>query len=42
MEELQQDLSTPREPEVPLSRIECLDSQDDHASNYLIFFIKFI
>lgn len=32
MEQLQQDLSTPKEPEIPLSRIES-QSQDDHASN---------
>jgi len=32
MEQLQQDLSTPKEPEIPLSKIES-QSQDDHASN---------
>ncbi|XP_050425063.1 DNA topoisomerase 2-binding protein 1 isoform X2 [Adelges cooleyi] len=36
MEELQQDLSTPREqPELNFSRIESIDSQDDHARNSL-------
>lgn len=35
MEELQQDLSTPREIESPHSRIDTPDdSQDDHASEY--------
>jgi len=31
MEELQQDLCTPKEPQIPLSRIDS-ESQDDHAS----------
>lgn len=31
MEQLQQDLSTPRTPEIPLSKIES-HSQDDHTS----------
>ncbi|XP_050524505.1 DNA topoisomerase 2-binding protein 1-B [Daktulosphaira vitifoliae] len=35
MEQLQQDLSTPREPDVTLTRIDCADSQDDHARNSL-------
>jgi hypothetical protein len=33
MEQLQQDLCMPREPEIPFSKIES-QSQDDHASKY--------
>lgn len=39
MEQLQQHLSTSRESEIPLSRIES-HSQDDHASMYFILIIK--
>lgn len=34
MEELQQDLCTPKEPEIPLLRSDS-DSQEDHASKFL-------
>lgn len=34
MEQLQQDLSTPKEPEIPLLRSDS-ESQDDHASKFL-------
>lgn len=39
MEELQHDLCTPRESEVPFSRIES-HSQDDHVSKCIVLIIK--